>query len=56
MAGRGQDIASVIKAQIEGFGGQVTMVDVGVVTESGDGCGQNVFVSGDDEFLSDLGT
>ena len=37
MAGRGQDIASVIKRQIEEFGGQVTMVDVGVVVEVGDG-------------------
>ena len=30
MAVRGQDIASVIKRQIEEFGGQLTMVDVGV--------------------------
>ncbi|MBI4233751.1 MAG: F0F1 ATP synthase subunit alpha, partial [Chloroflexi bacterium] len=37
MAIRGQDIASVIKRQIEGFGAQVTMVDVGVVVEVGDG-------------------
>ena len=37
MAMRGQDIAAVIKRQIEGFGGQVTMVDVGVVVEVGDG-------------------
>ena len=46
MAGRGQDIASVIKAQIEGFGGQVTMVDVGVVTESGDGIARIYGLSG----------
>ena len=37
MAVRGQDIASVIKRQIEGFGGDLTMVDVGVVVEVGDG-------------------
>ncbi len=34
---RGQDIASVIKRQIEEFGAQLTMVDVGVVVEAGDG-------------------
>ncbi len=34
---RGQDIASVIKRQIEEFGHELTMVDVGVVTEVGDG-------------------
>ncbi|MSQ11238.1 MAG: F0F1 ATP synthase subunit alpha [Dehalococcoidia bacterium] len=34
---RGQDIASVIKQQIEGFGAQVTMTDVGTVVEVGDG-------------------
>ena len=37
MTTRGQDIASVIKRQIEEFGGTVTMVDAGVVTEVGDG-------------------
>ena len=37
MTVRGQDIASVIKRQIEEFGGQLTMVDVGVVVEVGDG-------------------
>ena len=37
MAVRGQDIASVIKRQIEEFGGELTMVDVGVVVEVGDG-------------------
>ena len=37
MAVRGQDIASVIKRQIEDFGGQLQMVDVGVVVEVGDG-------------------
>ena len=37
MAVRGQDIASVIKRQIEEFGGQLSMVDVGVVVEVGDG-------------------
>ncbi|MBM3946486.1 MAG: F0F1 ATP synthase subunit alpha [SAR202 cluster bacterium] len=34
---RGQDIASVIKQQIEGFGAQVSMTDVGTVVEVGDG-------------------
>ncbi len=37
MAVRGQDIASVIKRQIEEFGGELTVVDVGVVVEVGDG-------------------
>ncbi|MCH8108955.1 MAG: F0F1 ATP synthase subunit alpha [Chloroflexi bacterium] len=37
MGARGQDIASVIKRQIEEFGTQLTMVDVGVVVEVGDG-------------------
>ena len=37
MAVRGQDIASVIKRQIEEFGGELKMVDVGVVVEVGDG-------------------
>jgi len=37
MAVRGQDIASVIKRQIEEFGGKTTMVDVGVVVGAGDG-------------------
>ena len=37
MAVRGQDIASVIKRQIQEFGGDVTMVDVGTVVEAGDG-------------------
>ena len=37
MAVRGQDIASVIKRQIEAFGQELTMVDVGVVVEVGDG-------------------
>ncbi|MCZ6789084.1 MAG: F0F1 ATP synthase subunit alpha, partial [Chloroflexi bacterium] len=34
---RGQDIASVIKRQIEEFGGEISMVDVGTVVEVGDG-------------------
>ena len=33
MAVRGQDIASVIKRQIEEFGHELTMVDTGVVVE-----------------------
>ncbi|MBI4299378.1 MAG: F0F1 ATP synthase subunit alpha [Chloroflexi bacterium] len=37
MAIRGQDIASVIKRQIEEFGGRVTVADVGTVVEVGDG-------------------
>ena len=37
MAIRGQDIVSVIRKQIEGFGDRVTMVDTGVVVEVGDG-------------------
>jgi len=37
MAVRGQDIASVIKRQIEEFGSEITMVDVGIVVEVGDG-------------------
>ena len=40
MAVRGQDIASVIKRQIEEFGGELTMVDVGVVVQVGDGVAQ----------------
>ena len=46
MAVRGQDIASVIKRQIEGFGGDLTMVDVGVVVEVGDGIAQIHGLSG----------
>ena len=37
MAVRGQDIASVIKRQIEDFGSDLTMVEVGTVVEVGDG-------------------
>ncbi len=37
MAIRGQDIASVIKRQIEEFGGELTLVDVGSVVEASDG-------------------
>jgi len=37
MAVRGQDIASVIKRQIEEFGGELTMVDIGTVVEASDG-------------------
>jgi len=37
MAVKGQDIASVIKKQIEGFGTDLAMVDVGSVIEVGDG-------------------
>ena len=37
MAARGQDIASVIKRQIEEFGGDLTQVDIGTVVEAADG-------------------
>ncbi|MBI4337061.1 MAG: F0F1 ATP synthase subunit alpha [Chloroflexi bacterium] len=37
MAIRGQDIAAVIRQQIEGFDARVGMVDVGTVVEVGDG-------------------
>ena len=37
MAIRGEDIVSVIKQQIEGFESRVSMVDVGVVVDVGDG-------------------
>ena len=37
MAVRGQDIASVIKRQIEEFGGDLTQVDIGTVIEAADG-------------------
>ncbi|OGN90920.1 MAG: F0F1 ATP synthase subunit alpha [Chloroflexi bacterium RBG_13_46_14] len=37
MTSKGQDIASVIKQQIEQFSMSVTMIDVGTVTEVGDG-------------------
>lgn len=37
MTSRGQDIVSVIKKQIEQFGADLTMVDVGTVIEIGDG-------------------
>ena len=37
MATKGQDIVSVIKQQIEQFGGAVSLVDVGTVIEVGDG-------------------
>ena len=36
MTTRGQDIASVIKKQIEEYGSSASMVNVGVVTEVGD--------------------
>ncbi|RJO63069.1 MAG: F0F1 ATP synthase subunit alpha [Dehalococcoidia bacterium] len=37
MAGKGHEIVEVIKKQIESFGAQATLVDVGTVTEVGDG-------------------
>lgn len=46
MSVRGQDIASVIKRQIEEFGGELTMVDVGTVVEAADGVAQIHGLSG----------
>ncbi len=46
MAVRGQDIASVIKRQIEDFGGDITQVDVGTVVEAADGVAQVHGLSG----------
>lgn len=46
MAVRGQDIASVIKRQIEGFGQELGMVDVGSVIQVGDGIAQIHGLSG----------
>ena len=46
MAVRGQDIASVIKRQIEDFGGDITQVDVGTVIEAADGTAQIHGLSG----------
>src|SRR3990170_1338714 len=37
MAVRPEEIASIIRQQIEQFGGAITAVDVGTVVESGDG-------------------
>ncbi len=37
MTTRGQDIASVLKRQIEEFGGEVTLMEVGTVVAVGDG-------------------
>ena len=37
MATRGQDIISLIKRQIEEFGGDLALVDVGTVVQVGDG-------------------
>jgi F-type H+-transporting ATPase subunit alpha len=46
MAVRGQDITSVIKRQIEEFGSDVTMVDVGTVVQVGDGVAKVQGLSG----------
>ena len=46
MAVKGQDIASVIKRQIEEFGQDISMVNVGVVVEAGDGIAQVHGLSG----------
>ena len=37
MTTRGQDIAAVLKRQIEEFGGETTLTEVGTVVEVGDG-------------------
>ena len=37
MTTRGQDIVSVLKRQIEEFGADLSLVDVGTVVEVGDG-------------------
>ena len=46
MATRGQDITSVIKRQIQEFGGEVTMVDVCTVVQTGDGVARVQGLSG----------
>ncbi|MDA1189267.1 MAG: F0F1 ATP synthase subunit alpha [Chloroflexi bacterium] len=46
MAVKGQDIASVIKRQIQEFGQDLSMVNVGVVVETGDGIAQIHGLSG----------
>ncbi|MDP7533193.1 MAG: F0F1 ATP synthase subunit alpha, partial [SAR202 cluster bacterium] len=46
MAVRGQDIASVIRRQIEGFGQDLAVVDEGIVVEVGDGVAQVHGLSG----------
>ena len=40
MTTRGQDIASVLKRQIEEFGGETTLIEVGTVVSVGDGIAQ----------------
>ncbi|MBN86491.1 MAG: hypothetical protein CL885_03100 [Dehalococcoidia bacterium] len=40
MTTRGQDIASVLKRQIEEFGGETSLTEVGSVVEVGDGIAQ----------------
>ena len=40
MTTRGQDIAAVLKRQIEEFGGETTLTEVGTVVEVGDGIAQ----------------
>ena len=37
MTSRGQDITAVLKKQIEEFGGETTLTEVGTVVEVGDG-------------------
>ena len=40
MTSRGQDITAVLKKQIEEFGGETTLTEVGTVVEVGDGIAQ----------------
>jgi len=40
MAVKPEEIASILRQQIEEFGGAITAVDVGTVVESGDGIAQ----------------
>ena len=46
MATRGQDIVSVLKRQIEEFGAELSLVDVGTVVEVGDGIARIQGLSG----------
>ena len=47
MATRGQDIVSLIKRQIEEFGGDLALVDVGTVVQVGDGVASIQGLQGD---------
>ena len=47
MAIRGQEIVSLIKRQIEEFGSDLTLVDVGTVVQVGDGVASVQGLQGD---------